>query len=54
MLDEHAKNVAIRNGHKSEKAFFRYLRLCHWTDEEITEMWKYAQRYKNKEKDDER
>lgn len=46
-LDEHAKNVAIRHAHKSEKAFFKYLRYCHWTDEEIKEMWQYGQKYIN-------
>lgn len=45
MLDEHAKIVAKRNSNKSETAFYKYLRFCHWTEEEIKEMWRYAQKY---------
>ena len=50
MLDDHAKVVAIRNSDKSEKEFFKYLRPCYWSNDEIKEMWKYAQSHKDKSK----
>lgn len=45
MLDDRMKEIAKRHAHKSEKVFFKYLMWCGWEEEQITDMWKYAQKY---------
>ena len=49
MLNDRMKEIAERHAGKTEKDFYRYLRWCGWEDEQIAEMWKYAQRDKKEE-----
>lgn len=45
-MDDHMKNVAARNADKTENQFYNVMRRAGWYDNEIKQMWEYAQRRK--------
>ena len=49
-MNEHQMIVAKRNSHLTEKQFYKYLLRYGWTESEITEMWRYAKRRENEDK----
>lgn len=46
-MTDHMKFVAKRHAGEEQKAFFKYLRALGWTDDEIEEMWDFAERIRN-------
>ena len=48
-MDDRQKIVALRHKDKSKEDFYKYLRYLTWTDEEIDEMWNYAQKKRGEE-----
>ena len=46
-MDDHAKVVALRHKHSKKEDFYRILKHCFWSNEEIDKMWEYAQKHKD-------